>query len=62
MKWFEGPIPEAIKLSKQKGVVFVVYIHGKALLIGIVVVSYVFATAFDPVSCNNVLSIVMCFR
>ena len=49
MKWFEGPIPEAIKLSKQKGVVFVVYIHGKALLIGIVVVSYVFATAFDPV-------------
>lgn len=28
MKWFEGPIPEAIKLSKQKRVVFVVYIHG----------------------------------
>ena len=29
MKWFEGPIPEAIQLAKEKGTVFVVYIYGK---------------------------------
>ncbi|KAJ8306907.1 hypothetical protein KUTeg_014991 [Tegillarca granosa] len=29
MKWFEGPIPEAIQLSKQRKVVFVVYVHGQ---------------------------------
>lgn len=29
MKWFEGPIPEAIHLSKQRKVVFVVYVHGQ---------------------------------
>lgn len=28
MKWFEGPIPEAVNSSKQKGVIFVVYIYG----------------------------------
>ena len=32
MKWFEGPIPEAIKSAKEKGAVFVVYIYGKFLI------------------------------
>ena len=32
MKWFDGPIPEAIQVSKQKGVLFVVYIYGKAAI------------------------------
>ncbi|XP_052805666.1 UBX domain-containing protein 4-like [Mya arenaria] len=28
MKWFKGSIPEAIKLAKEKGFLFVVYVHG----------------------------------
>ena len=29
MQWFTGSIPEAILESRQKGIVFIVYIEGK---------------------------------
>lgn len=31
MHWFIGSIPEAIGESKQKGLVFIVYIEGKSM-------------------------------
>ena len=46
MKWFEGPIPEAIQSSKQKGVIFIVYIHGESVMI----------SSFDVISFRGVLT------
>ena len=36
MQWFTGSIPEAILESRQKGIVFIVYIEGKRCTIFLV--------------------------
>lgn len=33
MDWFDGDIAEAVRLSKEKNVIFVVFINGKANII-----------------------------